>query len=68
MATKKNQVIVTSRGSFMSRSFLLSVFTISGSIFLSWYLKDVTPFTVVAPATVAAWFGGKFAQGLANKE
>ena len=49
---------------YRSRSFWITMYAISGSIFLSWFLKDAVPFTVVTPAAITAWFGGKFAQSL----
>ena len=49
---------------YLSRSFWIAVAAITGAFVLSWHLKDVTPATVIVPAAITGWFGGKLAASL----
>ena len=55
-------------GKLLSRSFWIVVLAMAGSFALSWYLRDVTPATVIVPAALTGWFGGKFAESMVNKK
>ena len=52
---------------YLSRSFWIVVLAMIAGFALSWYLKDATPATVIIPAALTGWFGGKFAESMVNK-
>lgn len=51
-------------GKYLSRSFWIVLFAIAGAFTLSWHLSDVTAATVIVPAALTGWFGGKFAESM----
>jgi len=52
---------------YLSRSFWIVLFAMAGAFALAWYLKDATPATVIVPAAITGWFGGKFAESMINR-
>ena len=52
---------------FLSRSFWIIIVAIGGAFLLSFYLKESLAATVIVPAAITGWFGGKFAESMVNK-
>ena len=52
---------------FLSRSWWIIIYGMTGVFALAWILKDATVATVVIPVLVTNWFGGKAVASWTNK-
>ena len=52
---------------WLSRSFFVVLVAIVGAFVLAWHLKEAMAATVIVPAALTGWFGGKAAAGFAGK-
>jgi len=59
---------VNGESKWVSRSFWITIYGMTGSFLMGWLLKDATIITVVVPVLVTNWFGGKAVEAYQNKK